>query len=358
MGDAHEFGPTPLPPAVVGLLEKGDIPVKPRELGYLARVVIPHHHFKQGLGSLARIHQGFDPHLDAEAGFLLLRGRERAGKSHLLKFFRRQFPTRKGEGGRIRPVLYVRAPAQGGSYALLREILKALKVQVIGSRKVFELIDDVGRHLREQRVELLILDEFQHVVDRKTDNYSYAAADVLKNFLSMNACQFVFAGLDISLEALAVNLQFDGRKADEFEMRRYDWLSESEQAHYLDYLAELADQTVSLGMFSIRPPLDGDDLGRRINYATYGLVGLTSRLVRRAADIALRSEAATITIEHFRKAFEVLKRVGVTVNPFVGEFRVPNGYGAEELLTTGSDESEPTSLSKRKSRLPRPSFSR
>lgn len=357
-GSVPRQGPDPLPQSVLDLLRPGEAPVMSEGLKALGRVVIPHENFALGMGPLSRIHQAFDPHPDAEAGFLLFRGRPRSGKSHVLKYFRRQFPHRKGPRGWVRPVLYVRAPSKGGSHALLVAILDALAVQVIASRTGPALISDVERHLRQQSVHLLILDEFQHVVDGKTDNYAYAAADVLKNYLSMNACQFVFAGLDVSLDALAVNLQLDGRKAEEFEMRRYDWLVEVEQSHYLDFLAELADQTVELGLFSVRPALDDPDLGQRINVATDGLSALTARLVRSAADVALRAEAATITIVHLRRAFEVLKRVGVTVNPFVGECPDSLGGAAEELLKLGSDRSEPTNLAKRKERPSRASFAK
>lgn len=348
-------GPTPLPADLAILLDKGDLPVKASELRQLARVFILHKKFVKALGNISRMHQAYARHSSGEATFLMLRGQPRSGKTHLLKFYALKFPPIRRENGWKRAVAFVRAPARGGTNGLMRAILHELGVQVIGRRNGSELEADVERHLKAQGVELLILDEFQHVVDRKTDDYSYAAADVLKNFLSMNTCQFVFSGLDVSIEVFALNKQFAGRKGDEVELKPYDWLSEHDQVNYLDYLAALSDKMVELGMFSVHPPLAGHELGQRIHYATDGLVGLTSRLVRCAADIAMRAEAATITSEHLWQAFEMLKRVGVTVNPFSGTCPVPIENRAESLLTIGS---ELTNLSKRKSRSPRASFSR
>jgi hypothetical protein len=361
MGEhAHEgIGPegdlSPVPDTIAAILQQhgADKPIRhPDEVAELVKqlkkIMVPHERFREGILRLRLIHAELDRSPAAEAGVMTFLGRSGSGKSNTLRYYARQYPPRKGESGWIRPVVYVRVPPEANKAALLRSILSEMGLPVTNSRDTDILMRDVLHHLREQKVELLILDEMQHLIDQRTQRFQYISADILKDLLSSNCCQMVFAGLDSAIMALEVNPQLNRRSPLRFPMTEYDWFDEEDQASYVDFLTAVADQMP----FQRRPALDDVDVAERLHRSSDGLIGITMNLVAKGMAYALSEDAVTVTLDHLAAGFDELKRRGIKINPFRGKCPESLGVPVDYIYE------EDSGLSKRRERPARASFSK
>jgi hypothetical protein len=188
-------------------------------------------------------------------------------------------------------------------------------------------------------VELLILDESNHLVDTRTNKTQFLAADVLKELANWNCCQMVFGGLASSLQILEVNHQILRRSFGRIEAAPYHWRDDAQRTEALNFLGTVADE---IPWFTHRPALDDEGLAEGIARAAGGAVGLMVAQVAKTVEIATRLEAARLTRKHFAAAFDVLKPVGTIGNPFSGKLSgltFPEGYHG--IMDPYEDDSSP-----------------
>ncbi|MDX8529776.1 TniB family NTP-binding protein [Mesorhizobium sp. VK25A] len=300
------------------------------------RLRIPHLRFQEGLEALLAHHMMFDP-AGSESSVLMFAGKTGAGKSRTLRHYANQFPLIETETGVVRRVLYVHVPPGVDRYSIQRRMMAALGTPVLGRIHPDQLSLAIDLQLVEQKVELIIFDESNHMVDMRTNKTQFLVADVVKEFTNWNNGQIVIAGLMSSLMIVEVNLQLHRRVSGRFEVKQYSWHEEGDQKEFLNFIAEVADQ---LSWFARRPPLDDKkDLGWRIHLATAGLVGLVIVLTAKAVEIATRLEASNLERAHLADAFDVLKPVGTIGNPFSSgrpNVKFPDGF--EAIFDRNPDE--------------------
>ncbi|UVK49152.1 TniB family NTP-binding protein (plasmid) [Mesorhizobium sp. AR07] len=298
----------------------------------MRKMLVPHQRFKKGLQAALTEHMAFSPSPSAEGTALMFTGRSGSGKSKTLRYYAKQYPAVRDEPGMHRRVLYVHVPPGADKYALQRRIMAALGIPVDKRRTSDELSLDIAWHLKEQRVELMILDEFNHMVDNRSNRTQFLAADVLKELANWNCCQMVFGGLASSLLVLESNHQLLRRTFSRFEMKGYDWNVDAEQTEFVHFLGTLADE---IDYFHRRPALDDMDLAERTCRATGGLAGLSSILTFKALEVALTMESTALLPRHFEAAFDVMKPIGTKGNPFVGKISsvsFPEDYDGKRFL--------------------------
>ena len=184
-------------------------------------------------------------------------------------------------------------------------------------------------HLRAQGVELLILDEVNHLADTKTNQGRFLAADMIKEFCNFNSCQIVIVGMPSAISLLDRNLQLDRWSRLKHEVVPYDWSSAGDREDYEDFLEAFAD-----GMRFRRRPLLSD-WSEALSVASSGLVGITSLFIVRANGIAMTAGDGELRLDHLAVAFDELKPRGTRGNPFVSlkSVRFPKNY--TKLLMEG-----------------------
>lgn len=354
--DGHserEFRASPMPPHLDRLIYDEDRSRGVDDVIDLMSMIVPHHTFRKIIGRTRQVHELFNRKPGAEAKHLLILGRSGSGKSRALKHYAAGFPPRRGQGGWVRPVVYVKVPSDSNRTSLLKEMLRALGVPSSGKQDLKDMENSIRHHLVEQVVELLVVDEFQHLVDQKTKRFQSVTADFFKDLLSDNICQMVFCGLESSIAASEINVQLGRRKRGRYDVLPYNWLSVEGNRNYRGFLSAVAKWMADRKMFDDRPSLEGKEIAQRLHVATDGLIGLTMNLVIVGATIALRDQAATLGLKHLGEAFDELKREGISKNPFT-EKECPKALG----VSVDYVFDEKTNLRKLVERLPLASFVR
>lgn len=306
----------------------------------LENMVIRHREFDRLSDRLALHHLHYDPSPLREAGVMLVSGMSGAGKSSALKRYAAEFPVQVDEKGIRRQVLLVQVPSGADKHSLQRRILVSLDVPIPPRRTQDALTLLIDFHLRAQRVELLILDESNHLADMKTNDRKFLAADMIKELANFNSCQIVIAGMPSSMALLERNLQLKRRTRLKHDVNGYDWTLNGDRDDYEDFLDAFAEAM----RFRSPPPLS--DWSEALSVASWGLAGITSLILVRANGIAFEACERALRLDHLVAAFDELKPPGTRGNPFVSTKSVKFPKRYVDLLVNGVERK--TGLYRRK----------
>src|SRR5262249_45705188 len=113
----------------------------------------------------------------AEPECLLITGQTGAGKTTLCKVYSEQFPRSQTQGGITVPILSASIPVPATAKSLVTRLLVALgDPMAVRGTTVTQTLRLV-KLIRECKVELIILDEFQHFIDRDSNHILQTVAN-------------------------------------------------------------------------------------------------------------------------------------------------------------------------------------
>jgi hypothetical protein len=235
------------------------------------------------------------------------------GKSSILKNYAAGEPvTESIEDGcitRKRPVLYVSFPESTGLGDAADITIRALMGPTApqGRRARYVLLPE---QLKLQGVELMIFDEFQHVLEKGAEKTRAATRDWIKYLTKETKVPALQAGMD-SINAIVDGDEQLGQLTPyRFGLPRYGYKTAKEKKDFRDFLAEL-DRYLP---FDHPAHLADPDRARRLHMACGGVLRPFCILLRRAADLAIAENAGCIRDHDFARAHD---EVGPLLeNPF------------------------------------------
>jgi DNA transposition AAA+ family ATPase len=191
----------------------------------------------------------------------------------------------------------------------------------IQTNRLFNLI-------KECEVEIIILDEFHHFIDRDSKKVLYTVSDWLKRLITKTKIPVVLVGLPQSIKILEANSQLRRRFTRRGELRNFKWLKtpkpnksqtnekgakkNDKDSDYRGFL-KILDDGLPMAEAS---HLAGRVIAYRMWKATHGNVDRTMKLVRCATGLALRKGEEEITLEFLEEAYEKLFAGDSAKNPF------------------------------------------
>jgi hypothetical protein len=238
--------------------------------------------------------------LAAEPECMLVTGDTGAGKTTLLRRYARQFPPHRSPEGATVPVLATSIPVPATAKSLATRLLVALGDPLAERGTTVTQTLRLARLMRACGVELLILDEFQHFIDRDSNHVLQTAANWLKDLLNETNVPVVLAGMPSSDVILRANAQLERRFAVRTSIEPFSWRTSAEQTEFRTFLRVL-DRQLPLERAS---PLDDLDTALRIFSATGGVLGSLMTLVRRATVLAVDRSLPCLDLELFAEAYD------------------------------------------------------
>ncbi|WP_390482353.1 TniB family NTP-binding protein [Pseudomonas guariconensis] len=251
------------------------------------------------------------------------------------------WPDERGLGGRMawnphhdpqkRAVLFVEMPSSPTKKNLAAAILAELKDPFAEARghsaevkfaRVVLLLKNLG-------VEMLVLDEAQHLVDYRR-NGAYEAADWIKSLMNETSIAFVLIGLKRTENLLLANEQLRRRFSATVAFDRFTF-SANASLHFVMLLqaieGELPIQTISF----VEPAMI-----RRFYLASYGLIDYLIKIVDRAVWLVQVQDLAGIELPVLAQAFEdeVWSYATEERNPFSASFNFQPLFGKREPFET------------------------
>lgn len=236
---------------------------------------------------------------------LLITGESGSGKSELAKYYLKNNPVvEEMEGTRI-PVLHFELQ----SISTVEEFLKSLLVAArdpqngLGAKNRTELYRRLVILLATAGVELLILDEIQVIIERRSAKVLTGIADLFKDLIKDTEIPIVFMGMPWSKYLVDSNRQLKGRIEYRYVVPPYRVSKKEDRDDYRRLLKFLAE---AYG-FDKKIQLESVSMALRVFSATSGNLRATSNLVRDAY-VMLDMENRPANIQLFA---DVLSNYGV-----------------------------------------------
>lgn len=270
--------------------------------------------------SIERFHQWMSGARVGAFRCALILGESGTGKSKLLEHLASMFPERRVVEGVIRPIVMVEMPHHTTPVSILQAILHRLGDPRPDRGNRDEKMRRVGILLKEQGVRLLLLDDFQHLVDKGQDVVLYESAECLKEILITKGVGIVAAGLEDARKVVLSDEQLIRRSPKPILVPRYDWKDDSSQDELVGLLAEMQHRMSAFDL----PLLDHPDMALRMYLASGGLLGYIADILAQATWDALDHKLRKITMKDLAKARDLVLFDDPTPggNPFSSKYRL------------------------------------
>ena len=237
-----------------------------------------------------------------EAEGLLIKGDTGAGKTTIIKLYTKDFPRTYTEEGSVVPVLCATVPVPATCKSLVTTLLSAIGDPAAERGSQVSQTHRLKKYFEACKVELLILDEFQHFQDRDSLKVLKTVSDWLKVLMDLTNVPIVLAGLPYSHTILDAhgNEQLQRRFAIRIELEAFRYETSRERQDFRRFLNVIDDNLPLTEKSDLADP--GTALC--IYDATDGVVAHVMKLVRRATAIALESSRERLTLDILSLAYE------------------------------------------------------
>jgi Cdc6-like AAA superfamily ATPase len=255
--------------------------------------------------------------ISAEPECMVIKGNLGLGKTTLCKAFVQKYPRRITEEKTIVPVLFVKVPIPATVKSLATKTLKSFGDKAFGKGNTVCQTERIYDYVRDCETDLIIIDDFQHFIDRESKKVLKTLSDWLKNLIDETGISIIVIGMpscDAVLDA-PENEQLKRRFSTRECLVSFRWEEKGENREFLIFLDMLDEQL---------PLLECSHLSARntaflIHTATGGTIAYIMKLVRRAAALALKDGVERIDYDHMAQAYEELLAINRPSedNPFV-----------------------------------------
>ena len=255
--------------------------------------------------------------LAGEPQCMCLEGVTGAGKTTLVRDYAAQFSRTEEEYGFRVPVFYLETPSpvtvKGMAAAMLEKLGDPAPHAGTQPRMNSRLIS----FLIACRVELVILDDFQHLIDTQTDRVIEKVSDWLKVLIKETGIPFLVLGIEGKVERILIsNPQLSRLFATRQILYPFQWdTSNKASIATFERFIEYAQQATQIPFTDNVPHLE---LLYRLHYATDGIVGNVMNLLRFAAALALERKQTSLDLALLSSAFDkrLAKHMRGKINPF------------------------------------------
>lgn len=254
------------------------------------------------------------------AQHLLVLGETGTGKTTLCLDFETRYPRVHLSERDVVPVLYISIPSTATIASVTEAMLTKLGDPAPSTGTVSLKTMRVVKLAKALSVELLLIDEAQHIQDRGRLPTQYMVGDWLKTVMDELNVPTVLVGLPRVGQLLQVNEQVRRR----FSRRRYLQMGQggetSIEAECLQLFLSLGDSfpiPIRAGSFS------WDEMAQRVHYASDGRVAYIKKLLSGAIRLALEQRLDCIDPAVLQEAFttEVWWEGSEQLNPFSEKFQ-------------------------------------
>jgi energy-coupling factor transporter ATP-binding protein EcfA2 len=280
---------------------------------------------------------------------MALEGRTGVGKSTLVTTYAEAFPRYETPDGIKVPVFYVETPSPVTVKGMAARMLEAVGDPAAHRGPLWSMNSRLIYYLKEAcQVQLVILDDFHHLIDKQTNRILETVSDWLKVLIKETCVPFLVVGTEGKVrQILTANDQLSRLFAVRERLEPFPWDDQDYDAirtfaAFIKYVEE-----------SLRLPLSDElprpELLRRIHYATDGVVGNIMNLLHCTAYLAQQQGRPCATLSVLSRAFT--KRIDEhtlpqKVDPFalatdqmlvIAQDRLTEGYNTLSNQTLNRD---------------------
>lgn len=283
------------------------------EYGFKLRIdPLPHRRYREAMFRMAELHQQRRRY--GIGGGLLLTGPSGAGKSTMVRAYHANFARQYLAERTAVPVLLVSVPSSPTAKSLAGAILQALGQKKAHRGTAPEKTTLIYDLFAKCGVEMVLLDEFQHLFYPPTLNAFRDVTDWLKNFLEDTKVGMVACGLSAAEMVVNSNEQLARRFSERIRLSPFAMEDEADFQEFRGILKALQ----ALLPLPTDLPLYEANLARRIYICSYGLFDYVVKVLEGAISVASSAGIECIDCQVMAEAFRkrVWRDVPERLNPF------------------------------------------
>lgn len=271
-----------------------------------------HRRYKSAMRAMEELHERRKHY--GVGGGLLLTGPSGAGKSTMLRAFHSRFPRRHLSDRTQIPILMFSVPSSPTTRSLAGGMLEAMGQRNAHRGTAPEKTALLRDLFAKCDVQMVLIDEFQHLFYTPTLNAFRDVTDWLKNFLEDTKVGMVACGLPASEAVVSSNEQLARRFSARIRITPFDF-DRGEDA--LEFRGMLKALEAHLPLRS-ETPLHESNMARRLYIASYGLLDYVIKILEGAAVIAASTGEEAIDLVDLEASFRdrVWRDVPERLNPF------------------------------------------
>ena len=235
------------------------------------------------------------------ASCLLVTAPSRAGKSVTIKKYMENFPEGGDQYNDRMPILLIDVPSPCTIKALAEKMLTELGDLRPSSGSAAAMMERVSRLIKDLGVELIILDEFQHLGELESARKQ--VANTIKALLNDGLVPIVLVGLPEAEEVLNAEPQLANRCYGRVRIRPLIAKDAKEFKAFRSLLSKFEAALPFMAESNLQKP----STALRIHRHTEGLLGKVERLIENAMLIAIREQRPCIDRECLAHAVERLR---------------------------------------------------
>jgi energy-coupling factor transporter ATP-binding protein EcfA2 len=238
--------------------------------------ILSHPFHDRGLARLERIYSRTFSKTQTRATQII--GEAGAGKSTLLRALQAKFPSVSDRDRDTKPIIVAVIPFNPSWLAITKAIYAAIGYQSGARDSANHILDDIKKKVEALSIGVIFLDEAQNIIRNDDEK----ATEFLKMIINVLPCQIGLVGTS-ELQSLDLHNQFDRRLEPDILLPHYSWNVPAENFHFLQILKELEK------LLGLPAPsnLVRFELAARMHAASFGRIGLVSKYLRLALEIAL-----------------------------------------------------------------------
>lgn len=278
----------------------------------IRNTIIAYPAYREAITRIERLHRR--SLTTGHSGGLLITGLSGSGKSTVGNEYFSRFKPYEKDDVTIMPVLKVDTPAGPTVKNLAEEILIGLHDPMAHIGTTEQKTQRIHHFLKLSKVELIIIDEFQHFIENAKRNETARVTDWLKNIINKSNIPVVLLGLPSSEYLLLLNPQLARRFSARYYLKPFAFY-EAEDIQEFRAVLKIVEKSFPLSSVSLTDP----EMSQRFHIATFGLIDFVGKIVDTAVMFATEEGAQKIEMRHYALAFieEVWRDVPDTLNPFI-----------------------------------------
>ena len=249
---------------------------------------------------------------------MALEGMTGTGKTTLIRRFASTFLRKETCYGTTVPVFYLETPSPATVKIMASAMLEQLGDPAAHTGTIGSLNSRLIHLLKACQVELVIMDDFHHLIDTETDRVLAKVSDWLKVLIKETGIPFLVVGIEGKVERiLQANAQLSRLFAAREALMPFAWLPEQQSTiQNLHIFVSTIEKSVGKPLPQAIPRTE---LLFRLYYSTNGVVGNMMNLLRYAVMLAEERSTPTLELDILAAAFEkrMAKHLSGKQNPFL-----------------------------------------
>jgi type II secretory pathway predicted ATPase ExeA len=261
---------------------------KPETEAFLSKT-IRHPMFQNAFAAMAGAHR---THGNRSKGVMLL-GPSGVGKTTVIENYARTVSRSATETHSYCTVLHINTPPSATIKDVLSELLFALNDPAPDKGTERAMNQRFRKLAKELQVELIVLDEVQHLLKHNAQKDTRTVSNFIKNLMSDLQIPVVLCGLEEASQIGSGHAEFKRRFAATCLLSPFGIITDEERNYFTQYLVNCEKVLLSLGVKTVS--LTSELMIDRFYLASQGKPALISALIEQALENAELGETLTVT---------------------------------------------------------------